>query len=315
MIEKGNWLVVESKEGKFSLEKMEDFSYPDKLYGNMEAVSARYVKSFNNSKSSMGILLTGLKGGGKTLTAKLTCREANLPVLIISQAFSGEAFQAYLANLNQEVVVFIDEFEKVFEDAVKQQQLLPLLDGVFETKILFIFTSNTMDVNKFLKNRPGRIRYLKHYGGLEKDELEEIIEDLLLDKEKKQGLLEMTYLLSSVSVDVLMYLINEMNEYDEKASESIKFLNIQVEHAEFDVLMYIKGAKHVTKIHYNPITSKYLHFSYKDQDSRGHDRWNYYDARTDNLSLQVVDGEFIYEDKRNGDEIRLTPAKKFRFSL
>lgn len=312
-----NYIVLQDEYSKeFYLKTIDSFTLPKKIYGKEEEIADRYLKSFNKSNKNMGVLLTGLKGSGKTLLAKILSEKSKLPVILVTQPFSGEDFQDFLSSLKQKVIVLVDEFEKVYADDEKQQQLLPVLDGVFETKIMFILTSNTLNVNEFLKNRPGRIRYLRQYDGLEKDTMNEIIDDLLEDKEKKNELIDVLNILSSVSIDVLLHLIQEMNDYDETAKESIRHLNIQVEHTTFDVRMYINNKLHYSKVNYNPLTSKYIYLTYKYQDDRdpSRDRWGHYERDTDEMTIQCINGEFEFKD-RDGNKIVFTPSKPFQFSI
>ncbi|MDC7248619.1 MAG: AAA family ATPase [Sphaerochaetaceae bacterium] len=263
----------------------------------------------------MGVLLTGDKGNGKSLTAKMICQKSGLPVIMVTQPFVGEAYQNFLGTMKQEVVVFYDEFEKVYpEEDKKQEEFLPILDGIFQSKKLFLFTTNSLEINQFLMNRPGRIRYLRKYRGLEKDVVKEVIKDKLEDKDREKELMELVNILSNISMDVLLHIIEEMNLYNESPLESVRMLNVQVEHSEFDVLMYIKGKRHIAKIHYNPLTTKYIWVSYKEVDERDNVRWRYFEKESDEFDIQAVDGEFIFQDKE-GNKLIFTASKPFEFSL
>lgn len=312
----GVWLLVQDELTKeFYLEKQADFTLPDKIYGKEEEVAERYLSTFNKSTKNEGILLTGEKGNGKTLMAKVICNKSNLPVILITQPFTGDSFQSFLGALKQQLVVFIDEFEKIYKDDAGQQlDFLSILDGVFESKKLFVFTSNSMQINDFLKNRPNRIRYLRRYRGLSRDVVEEIIEDKLENKEHKKELIEIVDLLSNVSMDVLLTLIQEINYYDEAPIKAVRMMNIQVEHSEFDVLMYIEGKKRVSKVYYNPLTMKRLYVTYKEEDDRGRMRHSYYEEATDQMTLLATNGEFIFTDKK-GNELRFTASTPFEFNL
>jgi hypothetical protein len=316
----GNWLLMfDEKRSEYILEKQDDFILPNKIYGEEEKVAERYLNTFKNKDGNLGILLTGIKGNGKSLMAKLVCNLSNLPVIIITQSFNGESFQNFLSSIKQEIVVFVDEFEKVYKDDKDgnstQEELLPILDGVFQSKKLFLFTTNTLEINQFLKNRPGRIYYLRKYFGLDKKVIEEVIQDKLKDKTQKSELMNLLDLLGSVSMDVLDKLIQEMNLYNEPATTAIKYLNIQIEHNEFDVLMYIKGKRHVSKIYYNPITSNYVYVSYKENDEKsGDSRWRYYEAEKEDLTMEVVNSEFVFKD-REGNKLIFTPSKTEEFQL
>lgn len=312
----GNWLLSQDEHTKeFFLVHQPDFKLPEKIYGNEEKMAQRYIDTFNRVNNNVGVLFTGQKGNGKSLTAKLVCQLLKKPVIIITQPFIGEAFQNFLGSMTQEVAVFIDEFEKVYpEDDNKQENFLPILDGVFQSKKLFLFTSNSMNINPFLKNRPGRIRYLRKYEGLEMSVMQEIIDDRLENKEHKEPLRQLLNILSNVSMDVLLHLIEEINFYDETPLETVRMMNIQVEHSEFDVLMYLNGKRRTAKVHYNPLTVKYIYINYKETDDRGESRWKWFEKEAEDFDIQAVDGEFIFKDADN-NKLIFTASKPFEFNL
>lgn len=315
-IPQGVWLLMfDELKKEYYLEKQADFTFPEKIYGDEEETALRPVRTFKRKNSNIGVLLTGTKGNGKTLTAKLICKYAEQPTILVTQPFLGEGFQNFLSTIQQEVSIYIDEFEKVYKkEEGHQEEFLHILDGVFQGKKLFIFTTNSPEINTFLKNRPGRIRYYKEYEGLDKKVIEEVIDDLLEDKSKKQEVIEITWLLGSTSMDVLLNLIDEMNAYGEPARVAINRLNIQVEHSEFDVLMFLNGKRFVSKIHYNPLTSKYIWIGYRDETSNGEPRFRYYEKEVEEMTIQSNNGEFIFKDLE-GNELTFTPSKSFKFKI
>lgn len=312
----GVWLLMfDDVKKEYYLERQADFKFPEKIYGDEEETALRPVKTFKRKDSNIGVLLTGTKGNGKTLTAKLICKYAEQPTILITQPFLGENFQNFLSNIRQEVSIYVDEFEKVYKkDEGHQEEFLHILEGVFQGKKLFIFTSNSEELNDFLKNRPGRIRYFKRYDGLSKEVIEEVIDDLLEDKSKKQEIIEITWLLGSTSMDVLINLIDEMNAYGESAKVAINRLNVQIEHTEFDVLMFLNGKRHVSKIHYNPLIAKYIWVGYREETKNGESRLRYYEKNSEEMTIQALNGEFIFKDLED-NELIFTPTKTFKFKI
>lgn len=245
----GNYLISQTDVDSV-LKPLESFKLPSRLYGQFD--TERFLKAFKTTGKNMGILFTGLKGSGKTLEAKKLCIESKLPVLVLTEALNIGLLISFLSSINQEVVVLIDEFEKIFDEE-KQEQLLPLLDGVYNSKILFVLTSNSMNVSQYIKNRTGRIRYLKHFEGIDEETLTEVIADRLHDKDKEDELRGVLQLLTVVSIDNLISMIDEMNLFDESAKEVLKRLNIQLEHTDFDAIMFIKGKRIQKRIYFNPL--------------------------------------------------------------
>ena len=232
----GTWLLKLSPEKGYYLEKTPDFRMPDKVYGDSAKIADRYLNTFKNKKSNLGVLLTGMKGTGKSVTAKITCKNSNMPVILITEAFRGDSFKSFLSNITQPVVVFIDEFEKVYPDADLQAGFLSILDGIFEGKKLFLFTSNEKNrINEYMINRPGRVHYLREYSSLEDSIVEEFIDDNLINKEHKDSVMEVINILGNATMDTLTALIFEMNLYGEAGRSAIKELNLKPDRVSFDV--------------------------------------------------------------------------------
>lgn len=301
-ISKANWLIVaDESQTNFTLEKQEDFTIPETIYGDETEIFERFLDSFNSSDDSLGVLLSGSKGSGKSLTAKRTCVESKLPILLVTEPLVGENFIAFLSQISQEVVVFIDEFEKIYSSHELQASFLSILDGVFQNKKLFVFTSNSKELNPYLMGRPGRVKYHIKYNSVAEDTKEEIINDLLVNKKHKQGLLDILEILGKTSVDVVLNLIKEMNLYGEEAPDVIKFLNIRIEETDFNVRMYIDGVMYNTQIHYNPLSAETIYLSYND----GNDHRRWYSKEREFMTIEVDGDEFEFRD---------TDGNKFVFS-
>ena len=113
---------------------------------------------FVEGEKNLGVIFNGIKGTGKTLSAKLLCNALGLPVLIVQSPYEG--LVNFLQSLCFECVVFIDEAEKTFKMGEDDDVLLRLIDGVYnQTRKLYILTTNQLTLNDNLLGRPGRIRY------------------------------------------------------------------------------------------------------------------------------------------------------------
>lgn len=258
VIPEGTWLVKYSDQKGFYLERIEDFKLPSKIYGNPEELSDRYLKTYNKYDKNLGITLSGVKGTGKSLLAKMTAIKSNLPVLVITDAYCGTDFNMFMSQITQEVVVFVDEFEKVYDKEPLQNALLSLLDGSIEGKKLFIFTSNqTTSYNNYLLNRPGRIHYLKEFTKIDSKLLDDIIKDNLNDMSEEFDLKRIVELIDDANIDMVMALIREMNDFNEKAKEAVKYLNIQVQNQGRYDIKVIKNDNGYIYDFYSEINSPY----------------------------------------------------------
>ncbi len=149
----------------FYLEKHADIEITEeKIYGIHTAKIEKVAKAFELSQRNLGVIMSGAKGIGKSLFAKLLAQKFvsnNIPVLIVDGYIPGIA--NYLESIEQEVMVMFDEFEKTFEKTEHrdpQTEMLTLFDGFSTGKKMFVITCNSVNrLNDFLVNRPGRFHY------------------------------------------------------------------------------------------------------------------------------------------------------------
>lgn len=202
------------------------FELPDKLHGFDKDFSDRVMKTYKTKSQNLGILLTGYKGTGKTILGKYICNELDLPVMCLPKRIDTESFNKFLNSMNQDFILFIDEFDKKFGN--DQNDLLDLMDGVFniKQKILFILTTNTMDISEYLLNRPNRIHYIRQFDMLDICVVEDVITELLENKEDRVSLLKALTEFEYVTMDNLISVINEMNRFKVPASDALKYMNI-----------------------------------------------------------------------------------------
>lgn len=150
----------------FSLQRVEDLTQGgEKVYGDHEKRLQRILSSYSRFDRSMGVMLSGDKGMGKSLMIRMLADKARdelgVPVIIVDQDAGGIA--DFIDSLGESLVIF-DEFEKTFptagENGNRQHQFLGLFDGVSTHQRLYAITVNDLhDLSGFLINRPGRFHY------------------------------------------------------------------------------------------------------------------------------------------------------------
>lgn len=223
------YTISQDEYKNFYLKKIESLEVPSRVYGDSIKLKDRILNTFVNRQSSLGVLLLGTKGSGKTLLSKLIsveARQKGIPTIVINQPYIGDNFNTFIQNIDTECVIIFDEFEKVY-DRDHQKHVLTLLDGVYNTKKLFIITANDQHrLDENLINRPGRAHYSVDYNHLDKSFIEEYAIENLIDKEKIKALINICKQYD-VNFDMLRCIVDEINLYNETPTEAIKYLNIK----------------------------------------------------------------------------------------
>ena len=219
---------------EYSLDTVDAFSLPDELFGSIKTDAERIMKTYKQRNASMGVLLSGQKGAGKTLLTKYVANEftkINIPTIIVNDSHKSDTFLQFLQSIDHECLVIFDEFEKIFDDK-SQQQILTLLDGVFSTNKLYMFTcNNKFLLNENMLNRPGRIYYRLDYNKLTSETITDVCAAKLKSKSSKSvgDICALAGSMREFSYDMLDAIINEMNSYNESLVDVLKFLNIRIE--------------------------------------------------------------------------------------
>ena len=192
---------------------------------------------FVRGEKNLGVIFNGLKGTGKTLSAKLLCNALDLPVVIVQYPYEG--LVNFLQSLCFECIVFIDEAEKTFKKGEDDDVLLRLIDGVYnETRKLYILTTNQLTLNDNLLGRPGRIRYRFEFGNLLPKAVKDYLDDNLLPEYavQRKNILEQVDLLEISTIDILKALVDEVNIHG-RLPES-QCLNIPTAKHAFEILEF-----------------------------------------------------------------------------
>lgn len=237
MIQKVSWLksdnIFRRVEGEFSLtetipvgiynihltregwhlERFADrFVFDYKVYGLQKDFCEHVLTTYKHTTGNLGILLNGTKGTGKTVTAKVLANSLNLPIIIVKDM--GDANQSmieYLSGFNFDCILFLDEFEKNFSD--KDSTILQIMDGVYNIgyRKVFLLTTNEINISDNLIGRPSRIRYLKEFGNLDIEIVNEYLDDFLKVPEAREELINFINTLSISTIDILKSLVTEVN--------------------------------------------------------------------------------------------------------
>lgn len=156
-------LIYDRFEGTQLLENGE-LNLPKKVYkSNKDTTFIKRVTNYynNSTDNTVGVMLAGIKGTGKTIMAKELAKESGLPIIIVSPSFPERELTRYFKKFTQEVCILLDEVEKNYDT----ENMLGFLDGVEKTcRKLVIMTCNSLrEVSEYMQDRCSRIRYLRKY--------------------------------------------------------------------------------------------------------------------------------------------------------
>lgn len=243
----GNYKVGFSPMAGFYLEDADSFKINEKPYGKHPEKISKVINLYNNIERSVGVLLSGRKGMGKSMFARLLsanfAETHNMPTIIVTEAYPG--IVDFIESIKQECIVMFDEFEKVFDDSERkepQDKLLSLFDGLSQTKRLYIVTVNDIRrVNQFMINRPGRFHYHLQFNYPSLEEIEMYLKDKLDPKYHNQITLVQRFSNRfDLNYDSLRAIAFELN-LGYSFLETIEDLNIsstENEEIKYDVAIY-----------------------------------------------------------------------------
>ena len=200
-------------ENPFLTQIADKFYFPYKIYGIERSFIDRVKRSWSETTGNFGVLLNGVKGTGKTVTAEMICNEMNLPVIIIP--FHHKSIVSFLNEIQQDVIVFIDEFEKIYDGY--NNSLLPIMDGALKTKhrLMFLLTTNELRIERNLLQRPSRIRYVKTFDDMTLDVIMQVVDDTLLHPELRECTIKMISELPIITMDLVKSIVQEVNIHHE----------------------------------------------------------------------------------------------------
>lgn len=249
-----SYVVRFSERRGFFLEKYNDMDVKEpKVYGVHEEKVSKVLNMFDRQDRNLGVILSGDKGIGKSLFAKMLANAAiqkGIPMIVVDRYVPGLA--SYIEDIEQEVMVLFDEFDKTFGEvksregeASPQTNLLSLFDGLSSGKKLFVVTCNEpRKLNEYLINRPGRFHYHFRFEYPSANEIRAYLEDKL-EVEYYSEIDNVVSFANKISLnyDCLRAIATELNT-GLTFSEAIKDLNIvNIEQQLYNVMLrYNNGA-------------------------------------------------------------------------
>jgi hypothetical protein len=324
-----------NKETGYSLNEVEaTFSITKKLYGNVETLTSRVLAAFEKTEGNLGVLISGPKGLGKSLTTRNICKEAlerGLPVILVKVNYGN--IVPYIDTICQPCILVMDEFEKLYpkenrqdNDSLEGQDcMLNLFDSTYAAKKLFLLTCNSVyNISEYLLNRPGRLHYHFKVARLTVQEMTEYCTDNLSPEYHTMipDICALGTRISDFSYDMLRSIIFEINMFGCPLNDVQQVLNIDANlRSPYDFTVYFKSGKIESGFDTININSKkhmldwredtYVRCEVNINPSKA--KWNGDSKGTLVLTEDIKLREYPENDKKAKDnivKIIFTPVKK-----
>lgn len=258
--------IAQTPLGELFLQQADShFEFPYKVYGMQKQFIDQVIGTWQATNRNLGILLNGKKGTGKTVCAKQICNgllDLRLPVIIVTSFY--EQLPQLINNIQQDVVLFFDEYEKVYHE--KDHSILTVMDGVLDNgfRRAFLLTTNEKYVSSYMLDRPGRIRYLKNFDDMDQPTIEEIVDDILQIKSRRKEVIDYISKLETITVDIVKAVVEEVNIHDVDPEVFHDYFNVSKINKKANIV-YIEDDTKESIIIRNADVSL-LNFSVEDTD-------------------------------------------------
>lgn len=233
----------------FYLEKYyKDFIVPSKLYGEVEEDVNLILTRYQTKPDSLGALLTGTKGSGKSLVASLLInkfiKELQKPVILVNDSWyeNIDELVIFISKFKECLFVF-DEFDKHY-DKDDQNCLLNFFDDKSKSHRLSLVIANKQrEITEYFLGRPSRFFYLFDYENIEKD----LLVDYLTDHGLEEMISKFEYLRQNTfdfTFDILQSIVDEIKLRDCKdLAKVLKRFNFDTNAFSYTPSVVVKDIK------------------------------------------------------------------------
>lgn len=293
----------------FFLTKFDDIVIKEKIYGVHTEKVEKVLNNFTLFERNLGVILSGNKGIGKSLFAKMLGIEAvkrGYPLIIVNSFIPGIA--DYLTTIQQEVVILFDEFDKTFthgradnDMSDPQSSMLTLFDGLSQGKKMFVITCNELSkLNDYLVNRPGRFHYHFRFDYPTGDEIKEYMLDKVpnLSNDEVNKIIDFSKKVN-LNFDSLRAIAFELSTglKFEDAVQDLNIVRVNSYQTYIAILTFADGGQIRREIRADIFSDEYVSYEFRDETRRDIEiTFNPYGCRYDYIKGGfIVDKEAIKE--------------------
>lgn len=296
----------------------------EKIYGDAKDRAAHVVKSWQLRGKHTGVLLSGVWGTGKSITAHLIASEAlidlQVPVIFVAPEHINAAVIDLISGVTCECVVVMDEIDKggvSYEGRLAVQgKLLELLDGANSNNHLYVLICNdTSGIPLGLLNRPGRLLYHWKHSYLTESEIREVCADRGIPEDIEEALCKLGGTANVLTYDTIKALLYEYTELGIHPATAVKYLNISCGKSEDETYICIQKYKDIIVnrgiMRYDLQSGDAIDMYFDGQISEAlGDVWGFV-WTAENIFKSYKNGKYRYTDPETEVTIELTPVAKF----
>lgn len=207
------------------------FDVPSKIYGSHMQYRSMVVRALQTRERSVGVLLTGYKGSGKTILMHDLCNlalDAGHPVFVIDRAVSADGLRMLYKLVNGECVFLFDEFDKTYDGSDDREKLLAFFSDRDIKKALFLLSLNKQsNLPDAYVDRTGRFLYRFEYAYLTREVAGEILNDYVLEQTTRELLLDYVDQLP-LNIDTFIELVQEIERFGEGTDLDLLFSTLNI---------------------------------------------------------------------------------------
>lgn len=186
-------IVVTDRGQVHLLHDRERFTMPPKFYGAHEEIVQDVLQAISSTDASVGVLLVGEKGNGKSLCMEDLANhaiDAGRPVLRITNAVPKEVLTYVHQTIGAAAFLF-DEFATSYFEAKQRNELIDFFSDKAMVNCLFIVAQgDEQKIPSDYQNRPGRFLFRIKVSNPTPVVVEEIVKDLNVNPKLHDTLVE-----------------------------------------------------------------------------------------------------------------------------
>lgn len=180
-------VVTDSGVKLFTLQ--DKFLVAERKFGDHNEFRKILTEDYDRVGPSIGAILIGVKGSGKTMLAEDVCNhylKLGLPIIRVNTVLPLPVLELVSAAAGPAVWYF-DEFGKVYredKDNSNREDLLSFFGNASRLGSIYLVTANNdSELSNFMVHRPGRFRYAFAFQAPKGEQLNEVFNHYMVDEE------------------------------------------------------------------------------------------------------------------------------------